>query len=68
MEHRYICKQKSYTQHKVLKSSRDRTIGKLFFFFSETGSHCIALAGLELTMLTGLASNAEIHLPRPPKC
>jgi hypothetical protein len=37
----------------------------LFFFF-ETGFLCIALAVLELTLYTRLAS--EIHLPLPPKC
>ena len=34
----------------------------------ETGFLCIALAILELTLKTKLASNSEIHLPMPPKC
>ena len=34
----------------------------------ETGFLCIALAILELTLKTRLASNSEIHLPMPPKC
>ena len=38
------------------------------FFFFETGFLCIALAVLELTLLTRLASNSEIRLPLPPKC
>ena len=33
----------------------------------ETGFLCIALAILELTLKTRLASNSEIHLPLPPK-
>jgi hypothetical protein len=41
----------------------------LFFIFGffETGFLCVALAVLELTLLTRLASNPEIHLPLPPK-
>jgi hypothetical protein len=39
----------------------------LFWFF-ETGSLCIALAVLELTLQTRLASNSEIRLPLPPEC
>jgi hypothetical protein len=39
----------------------------LFWFF-ETGFLCVALAVLELTLLTRLASNSEICLPLPPKC
>jgi hypothetical protein len=30
--------------------------------------HCVALAVLELTLLTRLALNSEICLPLPPKC
>ena len=37
------------------------------FFFLETGLLCIALVLLELTLLTTLASNSEIHLPLPPR-
>jgi hypothetical protein len=37
-------------------------------FFFETGFLCAALAVLELTLQTRLASNSEIHLPLPPKC
>jgi hypothetical protein len=40
-------------------------MGFFFFFFFETRFFCIAL---ELTLLTRLASNSEIHLPLPPKC
>ena len=49
----------------------------IFFFFLfclfvclffETGFLCIALALLELTLKTRLASNQEICLPLPPKC
>jgi hypothetical protein len=39
-----------------------------FFWFLETGFLCVALAVLELTLETRLASNSEIHLPLPPKC
>ena len=39
----------------------------LWFFF-ETGFLCVALAVLELTLWTRLASNSEIHLPLPPEC
>jgi hypothetical protein len=39
-----------------------------FFWFFETGFLCIALAVLELTLQTRLASNSEIRLPLPPKC
>jgi hypothetical protein len=39
-----------------------------FFFFFETGFLCIALAVLELTLKTRLASNSEIRLPLPPEC
>jgi hypothetical protein len=39
----------------------------LFLFF-ETGFLCIALAELELTLQTRLASNSEIRLPLPPQC
>jgi hypothetical protein len=38
------------------------------FCFFETGFLCVALAVLELTLETRLASNSEIRLPRPPKC
>jgi hypothetical protein len=38
------------------------------FWFSETGFLCVALAVLELTLQTRLASNSEIRLPLPPKC
>ena len=37
-------------------------------FLFETGFLCVALAVLELTLQTRLASNSEIHLPLPPKC
>ena len=40
----------------------------LFVLFFETGILCIALAVLELTLQTRLASNSEICLPLPPKC
>jgi hypothetical protein len=40
----------------------------LFCFFSETGFLCIALAVLELTLKTRLASNSEICLLLPPEC
>jgi hypothetical protein len=43
-------------------------VGWLVFRFSETGFLCVALAVLELTLQTRLASNSEIHLPLPPKC
>jgi hypothetical protein len=36
--------------------------------FFETGLLCIALAVLELTLKTRLASNSEIRLPLPPGC
>ena len=39
----------------------------LFLFF-QTGFLCIALAVLELTLQTRLASNSEICLPLPPEC
>jgi hypothetical protein len=39
----------------------------LFLFF-ETGFLCIALAVLELTLYTRLASNSGIRLPLPPEC
>jgi hypothetical protein len=38
------------------------------FLFLETGFLCIALAVLELTLLTRLALNSEIRLPLPSKC
>ena len=38
-----------------------------FFFFFETGFPCVALAVLELTLLTRLASNSEILLPLCPR-
>jgi hypothetical protein len=38
------------------------------YWFFETGFLCVALAVLELTLLTRLASNSEISLPLPPKC
>jgi hypothetical protein len=37
-------------------------------FVLETGFLCVALAVLELTLLTRLALNSVIHLPLPPKC
>jgi hypothetical protein len=40
----------------------------LFFVCFETGFLFIALAVLELTLETRLASNSEIHLPLPPEC
>jgi hypothetical protein len=39
-----------------------------FFFPPETGFLCVALAVLELTLWTRLASNSEICLPLPPEC
>ena len=39
-----------------------------FVLFFETGFLCIALAVLELTLETRLASNSEIRRPLPPKC
>jgi hypothetical protein len=39
-----------------------------FFWFFETGFLCVALAVLELTLKTRLASKSEIRLPLPPKC
>ena len=39
-----------------------------FVLFFETGFLCIALAVLELTLQTRLASNSEICLPLPPEC
>jgi hypothetical protein len=38
------------------------------FWFFEAGFLCEALAVLELTLKTRLASNSEIPLPLPPKC
>jgi hypothetical protein len=40
----------------------------VFCFVFETGFLSIALAVLELTLLTRLASNSEICLSLPPKC
>ena len=40
--------------------------GLVWFF--ETVFLCVALAVLELTLLTRLASNSEIRLPLPPEC
>jgi hypothetical protein len=37
------------------------------FCFFKTGFLCIALAVLELTLSTRLASNSEICLPLPPE-
>ena len=37
-------------------------------FFFETGFPCVALAVLELTLETRLASNSDTCLPLPPKC
>ena len=34
----------------------------------QTGFLCVALAILELTLYTRVASNSEIRLPLPPKC
>jgi hypothetical protein len=39
----------------------------VLFWFFETGFLCVALAVLELTLWTRLASNSEIHLPPPPE-
>ena len=36
--------------------------------FFETGFLCVALAVMELTLETRLASTSEICLPLPPKC
>ena len=41
--------------------------GFWFCFLSETGFLCVALAVLEPTLQTRLASNSEIHLPLPPE-
>jgi hypothetical protein len=38
------------------------------FFVSETGFLCVALAVLELVLLTSLTSNSEICLPLPLEC
>jgi hypothetical protein len=38
------------------------------FCFFKTGFLCIALAVLELSLQTRLASNSEIRLPLPSKC
>jgi hypothetical protein len=38
-----------------------------FFWFYKTGFACVALAVLELTLQTRLASNSEIYLPLPPE-
>jgi hypothetical protein len=47
----------------------DMSILFLFLFlFFETGFLYIALAVLELTLKTRLASNTEIRLPLPPQC
>jgi hypothetical protein len=40
----------------------------LFFYFFETAFLFVALAVLELTLYTRLASNSEICLPLPPEC
>ena len=39
----------------------------LFFFFQDR-LLCVALAVLELTVKSRLASNSQICLPLPPKC
>jgi hypothetical protein len=39
-----------------------------FVLFFETGFLCVALAVLELTLETRLASNSETRLPLSPKC
>jgi hypothetical protein len=36
--------------------------------FFKTGFLCVALADLELTLYTSLASNSEIHLYLLPEC
>ena len=39
-----------------------------FLLFFETGFLCVALAVLEFTFWTGLASSSEVRLPLPPQC
>ena len=57
----------------IIKKEREApegvgTIWRIFLEWGvETGILCIALAILELTLKTRLASNSEIHLPLPPK-
>jgi hypothetical protein len=52
-----------------LVTSTYMTASFFFFFgFFETGFLCIALAVLELTLSSRLASNSEIRLPLPPEC
>jgi hypothetical protein len=41
-------------------------VGSVVGWF-ETGSHCIALAGLKFSMLDSLPFNTDIHLPVSPK-
>jgi hypothetical protein len=43
-------------------------LGICFVLFFETGFLYVALAVLELTLYTRLASNSEIHLLLPPEC
>jgi hypothetical protein len=51
-----------------MKSPEPFILFFLLFGFFETGFLCVALAVLELTLETWLASNSEISLPLPPKC
>ena len=56
----------------IIKKEREApegvgTIWRIFLEWGvETGILCIALAILELTLKTRLASNSEIHLPLTP--
>jgi hypothetical protein len=46
----------------------EQKVVRFVFCFFEIGFLCVALAVLELTLETRLASNSEIHLPLPPQC
>jgi hypothetical protein len=57
--------------HWVKDMHSDTHFFSFLFFWGggfETRFLCVALAVLELTLQTRLASNSEIHLPLPPKC
>lgn len=38
----------------------------LFYFVFETGSHCVVLVGLELTLWTRMVLNSQICMSLPP--
>jgi hypothetical protein len=59
-------KRKERRREKQGRKEEERNL--LTFFFFEIVFLCIALAVLELTLWTRLASNSEMHLPLPPKC